>query len=238
MLEPKDYFDLSDPLVNQICMSVDAVWELVTSISEIVSNLVKGDRVIEGEVQDGAVIADGPIYVGRGAVIEPGAYVMTPCYIGRGAVIRHGAYVRPNSAILSHAILGHASEIKSSLMLPYSQAPHFAYVGDSVLGSHVNLGAGTKLSNVPVTAGFVRGSKQAKPIFLQVGDKMLNTGTRKLGAILGDEVQTGCNSVLNPGTLVGPRSMIYPNAVLARGFYPEDSIIKLRQKLVVAERKY
>ena len=123
-------------------------------------------------------------------------------------------------------------------MLPHSQAPHFAYIGDSILGHHVNLGAGTKLSNVPITKGYIRGVKSDENVGLTLDGCVYDTGTRKLGAILGDEVQTGCNSVLNPGTLIGPRTLVYPNAVLARGFYPGGSIIKLRQQLEIVERNY
>lgn len=236
MLTPSDYFDLTDPLVSELCARVDYVWELVVNLPEIVNELIGNRRTIEGNVSPQAVLGEGPLVVCPGATIEPGAYIMTPAYIGAGATVRHGAYVRPFSVIMERAILGHASEIKSSLMLPHSQAPHFAYVGDSVLGRHVNLGAGTKLSNVPITAGHVRGVKEKKTVHVKFDNNEYDTAARKFGAILGDEVQIGCNAVLNPGTFVGPRTMVYPNAVLNKGFYQADSIVKLRQQLETVER--
>jgi UDP-N-acetylglucosamine diphosphorylase / glucose-1-phosphate thymidylyltransferase / UDP-N-acetylgalactosamine diphosphorylase / glucosamine-1-phosphate N-acetyltransferase / galactosamine-1-phosphate N-acetyltransferase len=238
LLKPGDYFDLSQPSVAQIFEGVEYVWEVVIRLPEIVAALVSNQRIIQSEIGVGSIIGDGPIFIGHEAVIEPGVYIMPPAYIGPHSIVRHGAYVRPNSIILEHAVLGHASEIKSSLMLPHAQAPHFAYVGDSILGHHVNLGAGTKLSNFAITGGHVRGVEQKSNIVVRADSEEYDTGTRKLGAILGDEVQTGCNSVLNPGCLVGPRTMIYPNAVLAKGFYPADSIIKLRQKFEITERAF
>lgn len=238
MLKPSDYFDLSEPSVAALFQGVDQVWEVVSRLPTIVANLVGDERKIQGEVSTDSIIAEGPVIISPGAVIEPGVYIMPPAYIGPGAVIRHGAYVRPNSVMLKNTILGHASELKSSLMLPGSQAPHFAYVGDSVLGSHVNLGAGTKLSNVPITVGHLRGNKVKKNIRVECDGEEYDTGIRKLGAILGDEVQTGCNSVLNPGTFIGPRTLVYPNAVVGKGFYPGDSIVKLSQQLAMIDRIY
>lgn len=233
MLEPKDYFDLSDPAVADIFLGIKYVWEAVARLPEIVANLVRDERRIHGDVKVGAIIGEGPVLVSAGAVIESGAYVVPPVYIGPNATIRHGAYVRPGTVILEHAIVGHATEIKSSLMLPYSQAPHFAYVGDSILGKGVNLGAGTKLSNLTITD---RNAPGPNAIILRRDGKEYNTGMRKFGAILGDQVQTGCNSVCNPGTLIGPGTLVYPNAVIAKGFYPAESIIKLRQQLEICEQ--
>jgi bifunctional N-acetylglucosamine-1-phosphate-uridyltransferase/glucosamine-1-phosphate-acetyltransferase GlmU-like protein len=120
-------------------------------------------------------------------------------------------------------VVGHTSELKGVVLLNHSAAPHFNYVGDSILGNHVNLGAGTKLSNLKIFPGNVR---------VKVGDDEYDSGLRKFGAILGDSAQTGCNSVLNPGTLIGRGSLVYPNANVS-GYVPPDSIVKLRQTLEI-----
>jgi NDP-sugar pyrophosphorylase family protein len=126
--------------------------------------------------------------------------------------------------------------VKSSVLLDGAKAPHLAYVGDSILGRDVNLGAGTKLSNLAMKApAAAMGGKATVSVTIE--GRSYDTGRAKLGAILGDHVETGCNAVTNPGCLIGPRTAVYPNASLRPGYYPPDSIVKLRQKLVVIERR-
>jgi NDP-sugar pyrophosphorylase family protein len=151
--------------------------------------------------------------------------------------VRHGAYVRENVALLPGSGLGHASEAKNSLFLPGAHAPHFNYVGDSILGRHVNLGAGTKLSNLGILSEKDRLSGRRPTIKLFIEGEMYDTGLAKLGAIMGDGAQTGCNSVLNPGCLIGPRTLVYANLSLRKGYHPADSIIKLRQNVRRVSRK-
>jgi NDP-sugar pyrophosphorylase family protein len=174
-------------------------------------------------------LGERPIYIGEGARIEPGAYVHGPAYIAAGAVVRHGAFVRENVIMLGGSILGHASEAKNSLFLRGAHAPHFAYVGDSVLGQRVNLGAGTKLSNMPMNSEKDPVTGKRPTIKIHVDGREYDTGLTKLGAIIGDDSQTGCNSVLNPGCLVGRRCLIYANLSLRKGYYPDNTIVKLRQ---------
>jgi bifunctional N-acetylglucosamine-1-phosphate-uridyltransferase/glucosamine-1-phosphate-acetyltransferase GlmU-like protein len=150
--------------------------------------------------------------------------------------VRHGAYVRENVILLADSILGHASEAKNALFLPGAAAPHFAYVGDSILGHRVNLGAGTKLSNLGILSAKDGATGKRPTIRLTVGDQEYDTGLSKFGAILGDDVQTGCNAVLNPGCIVGPRTLIYANMSLRKGYHPADAIIKLRQNVRVMGR--
>lgn len=226
-LHPRCFFDLALPLVSDLFSEVATVWDILPRIPELVNGLTGGERIIKGNVMPGAFIGDGPVFIGDGAVIEPGAYVETPAYIGPGAVIRQGAYLRSNVIMLTESLLGHVSEAKNAVFLPGARAPHFAYVGDSVLGHAVNLGAGVKLSNLPIVAG--------DAVKLTVDGEVINTGLRKFGAILGDRVQIGCNAVLNPGTVVGPDSMIYPNATVAKGIYPAATMIKVRQAQVITE---
>ncbi len=229
MLAPVDFFDLSRAETAVFFENCAFVWQAIPQIGTHVARLVGEQQTILGEVMPGAWLSDQPIYVAEGARIEPGAYIIGPAYIGPGAVVRHGALVRENVILLAGAVLGHTSEAKNSLFLPKAAAPHFSYVGDSILGHKVNLGAGTKLSNLGIMSEKDKQTGKRPTIQLTIEDKLYDTGLTKMGAILGDETQTGCNSVLNPGCLIGPRTLVYANVSLRKGYHPPDSIIKLRQ---------
>jgi UDP-N-acetylglucosamine diphosphorylase / glucose-1-phosphate thymidylyltransferase / UDP-N-acetylgalactosamine diphosphorylase / glucosamine-1-phosphate N-acetyltransferase / galactosamine-1-phosphate N-acetyltransferase len=232
MLSPTDFFDLGDDdLTHQIFVDCLYVWQAVARIASFVVQHAGSRQEILGEVMPGAYLSDRPLYVGPGARIEPGAYLEGPAYIGPGVVVRHGAYVRENVVMLAGSLLGHASEAKNSLFLPKAMAPHFNYVGDSILGQRVNLGAGTKLSNLGIMSEKDPVTGKRPSISLTIDDQTFDTGLSKLGAILGDDVQTGCNAVLNPGCLVGRNTLIYANTSLRKGYHAPDSIIKLRQNV-------
>jgi NDP-sugar pyrophosphorylase family protein len=235
-LLPAAFFDLSDPATVVFFDGCDTVWQALPQIKRHVARLTAGGRRIEGEVMPGAWLSDAPIVIEAGAVVEPGAYIIGPAYIGVGAVVRHGAYIRENVILLANSTLGHASEAKNALFLPGAAAPHFAYVGDSILGHRVNLGAGTKLSNLAILSEKDKATGKRPAIKLTVDGQEYDTGLSKFGAILGDDVQTGCNAVLNPGCIVGPRTLIYANTSLRKGYHPADSIIKLRQNVRVMAR--
>ena len=157
--------------------------------------------------------SNGPVIIEQSAIVEPSTHFIGPCYIGNEAVIRHGAYVREYSWICSTAVVGHASEVKHSILLPGAKAPHFNYVGDSILGKAVNLGAGVKLSNL---------RNDGAEVFLRIGDDRRPSGLRKFGAILGEGCQLGCNAVTNPGTILGRNSTVWPN-VTVTGVHGENS---------------
>ncbi|MBP79331.1 MAG: UDP-N-acetylglucosamine pyrophosphorylase [Euryarchaeota archaeon] len=157
--------------------------------------------------------SNGPVIIEQSAIVEPSTHFIGPCYIGNEAVIRHGAYVREYSWICSTAVVGHASEVKHSILLPGAKAPHFNYVGDSILGKAVNLGAGVKLSNL---------RNDGEEVFLRIGDDRRPSGLRKFGAILGEGCQLGCNAVTNPGTILGRNSTVWPN-VTVTGVHGENS---------------
>ena len=237
MLRPVDFFDLQDTAVSAFFDGCDFVWEAIPQIAAHVQRLTEGKQTILGEVMPGAFISDGPVFIGEGARIEPGAYISGPAYIGAGAVVRHGAFVRENVILMPGAILGHASEAKNALFLPNAHAPHFNYVGDSILGHHVNLGAGTKLSNLGMMSEKDPSTGKRPTISFKYDDVVYDMGIAKMGAVMGDGAQTGCNSVLNPGCLIGQRTLVYANLSVRKGFYPPSSIIKLRQVMEVAERK-
>ena len=149
--------------------------------------------------------SNGVIFIEPSAIIESGTHIIGPCYIGANVQIRHGAYIRQNSWICRDAVVGHCSEVKHSILLPGAKAPHFNYVGDSILGGSVNLGAGVKLSNLRNDGG---------EVFTRLNGERIGTGLRKFGAILGEGCQLGCNSVTNPGVVLGPNSMVAANSTI------------------------
>jgi carbonic anhydrase/acetyltransferase-like protein (isoleucine patch superfamily) len=159
----------------------------------------------------GAYLSDDKVIIGSGTIVEPGAMIKGPSVIGNNCQIRQGAYIRGNCLVGNGCVVGHTTEIKGSIMLDGAKAGHFAYIGDSILGRDVNLGAGTKLANLRMIPG---------NIVIRSGNARYDTGRRKLGAILGDRTETGCNSVTSPGTLMGPRSIVYPGVAVPGGFYP------------------
>jgi len=231
MLHPSDFFDLSDESVAIFFAECDLVWQALRHIGRHVSRLVGTKQTLLGDIAPGAHIGDLPIYIGKNARIEPGAYIHGPAYIGEGALVRHGAFVRENVILMPGSGLGHASEAKNSLFLPGAHAPHFNYVGDSILGHRVNLGAGTKLSNLGILSRKDRETGKRPTIKLTIDGREYDTRLAKMGAILGDDAQTGCNAVLNPGCLVGADTLIYANLSLRKGYHPPDSIVKLRQTI-------
>ena len=164
----------------------------------------------------GAFLSNDKIIIGPGTIVEPGALIRGPTIIGSHSEIRQGAYIRGDCLVGNKCVVGHTTEMKGSIMLDGAKAPHFAYVGDSILGKDVNLGAGTKLANLKMIAG---------SIVVTVDKKRYDTGRRKLGAILGDHTETGCNSVTSPGTLMGPSSVVYSGVAVPGGYYPSRTIV-------------
>lgn len=175
---------------------------------------------IRTELHPGVHLLGDRIAIGEGCVIEPGAVIVGPAVIGDGVHIRTGAYVRENVLLGEGSLVGAHSEVKGSVLFPGAKAPHQAYVGDALLGRDVNLGAGTILSNV---------KNIGREVVFRAAGQAIHTGLRKFGAVLGDGCKTGCNTVLNPGVLMGPGSVTYPNATLRSGFYPPGTLVKVRQ---------
>ena len=236
-LSPSAFFNLTDRQTAALFAGCSTAWEPLFHIKSHLARLVGDKQTILGKVARSAWIGDAPVYIAEDAVVEPGVYLVGPAYIGAGAVLRQGAYVRENVILLDRSMVGHASEIKNSILLPGAHAPHFNYVGDSILGTGANLGAGTKLSNLEIKSEKDPLTGQRPTITFHMDGEMVDTGLTKLGAILGDDVQTGCNAVLNPGCLVGPRTLIYPNLSVRKGYHPPDSILKLRQNVTTIARR-
>lgn len=176
-------------------------------------------QLLEGAsvIMAGAVLIGRNINIGKGVLIESGALIKSPALIGDYAEIRQGAYLRGYCVVGSRCVVGHTTEVKHSIFLNDAKAGHFAYLGDSILGADVNLGAGTKCANLRFIPGNVT---------VRTPDGIIDTGLRKLGAIMGDKTQTGCNSVTSPGTILGPESILMPNTTAPSGVHPRKSVIR------------
>lgn len=178
----------------------------------------EGDKILEGAtvIMAGAVLVGDQFDFGKGTLIESGALIKSPTIIGDYCEVRQGAYLRGNCLSGDRCVLGHTTEIKHSILLNDAKAGHFAYVGDSILGNNTNLGAGTKLANLR----FIPGN-----ITIRNNGQKSDSGLRKFGAILGDQTQTGCNSVTNPGTVFGKHCLIRPNTTAKSGYHPDGTIL-------------
>lgn len=178
----------------------------------------RNGEIVEGAavILPGVFLFDDRIVIGPGTIVEPGALIKGPVVIGNDCEIRQGAYIRGDCLVGNRCVVGHTTEMKASVMLDGAKAAHFAYVGDSILGKDVNLGAGTKLANLKVIPG---------TISITADKKRYDTGRRKLGAILGDRTETGCNSVTSPGTLLGRGSVVYAGLTVPGGYYPGRTVI-------------
>jgi bifunctional N-acetylglucosamine-1-phosphate-uridyltransferase/glucosamine-1-phosphate-acetyltransferase GlmU-like protein len=157
------------------------------------------------------------IELGKNTVVEPGALLKENCLIGNNTEVRQGAYLRGDCLIGNRCVAGHTTEIKSSVMIDDSKAGHFAYIGDSILGNNVNLGAGTKLANLKIVES---------TIVIKIEKNKYETGLRKFGAIIGDKSETGCNTVTTPGTIMGSGCIVFPNTTVHPGYHPPRSLIR------------
>jgi len=225
--DPGAFFDIGDFAHAAAFPDGKPVWEALGS--RLVEYLEAWDDwTINSELPEGVHLAGERISIGPGCTIEPGALIVGPAVIDRGVEIRTGAYVRQNVVLGAGSLVGAHSEVKGSILLPGAKAPHQAYVGDSILGRGVNLGAGTICSNV---------KNVGREVTFHAGGEVVHTGLRKFGAVLGDGCKTGCNTVLNPGVLMGPGSITYTNASIRGGYYPAGTLIKVRQTQQVTEMR-
>ena len=191
-------------------------WEALASISDWILELGAGlseapyDRVGEN------------VWIAKSATVAPTASVNGPCIICDGAEVRHCAFIRGSAIVGAGAVVGNSTELKNCILFDGVQVPHYNYVGDSILGYKSHMGAGSITSNVKSDKTLVT---------VNMGEKKVETGRKKFGAMLGDFVEVGCNSVLNPGTVVGPHSNVYPLSPV-RGYVPANSIYKARNCIV------
>lgn len=168
-------------------------------------------------IHAGAAFMSDDIHLAPGVKVEPGALIKGPAYIGPGTEVRQGAYIRGSVLVGAGCVVGHTTELKNAVMLDGAKAGHFAYLGDSILGRDCNLGAGTKLANLKIIE---------RPYRIKVGDDTHVIERRKFGAIMGDGCETGCNSVSNPGTILGGRSLVAPCVSVPPGYHKARSVIR------------
>ena len=222
MYRAEDLFDLSQTDHGALFDGCEYAWEALKKIKAyIAANLRPAlHHKLEGEAHIGP-----NVFIGEGTVVEHGAMIKGPAIIGRNCQIRHNAYIREDVIIGDNCVIGNACEFKNALLFNNAQVPHFSYVGDSIFGYKAHLGAGVKISNVKLAPENVTVEKDGIPF---------DTGLRKFGALLGDNTDIGCNSVLNPGSIIGRGSLIYPNTSW-RGILPANMIVKnqARQDVVV-----
>lgn len=223
-LHPSYFFDLSAFRHKALFEECPQVWGALKNIEPYLAQYSLGR--IEVDIPEGVHLVNPElISIGKGTVLEPYSYIKGPCIIGGNCTVRHGAYLRGNVIAGDHCVLGHDSEFKNAVLFDHAHAAHFAYVGDTILGGRVNLGAGTVCSNLKL-------SKQ--PVAVLYKGQHMETGLLKFGAIIGDDSQTGCNSVTNPGTLLGKNVRCYP-CINFGGFVPSGQIVRSETKLMFAE---
>ncbi len=224
MFKPADLFDLSQSEHASIFEGCIHAWEALARIKDYLKTHLKPG--LHNRCDGDAWIGD-LVFIGEGTVVEDGAMIKGPAIIGRNCQIRHNAYIREDVIIGDHCVIGNACEFKNALVFNDCQVPHFNYVGDSILGHKTHLGAGVILSNFKSIKGNVA---------VQHDGRKIDTGLRKFGALLGDRADIGCNSVLNPGSIIGRGSIIYP-CTNWRGVLPSDSIAKNKSAVEVVSRR-
>ena len=214
-IKTKDLYDCQTPYLIPLFKSAEYPWEILPKIKEYIRTL------IDGGLSDFTEISEG-VFVGKNVTISPTAVIEPPVILGAGTQVRPGAYLRGNVITGEDCVLGNSSEFKNCVLLKHVQAPHYNYVGDPVLGNFSHLGAASICSNL---------KSDGKPVVIR-GDAEYPTGLRKVGAFLADGADVGCACVLNPGTVLGNRTSVYPNNAL-RGVFPSDCIVKSNDNVVV-----
>lgn len=221
MFKSADLFDLAQTEHASIFDGCDYSWDALKIIKSYIQLNLRPE--LRNRCQGVAYIGED-VFIGEGTVIEDGAMIKGPAIIGRNCEIRHNAYLREHVILGDNCVVGNACEVKNALFFNNAVAPHFNYVGDSILGYKAHLGAGVKISNVKVVPG---------NIMVEVNGVPFDTGLRKFGALVGDRAEVGCNAVLNPGSIIGRNSLIYPNTNW-RGILPANHIVKNRAEQEVS----
>ena len=224
MFKAADLFNLSETAHAAIFDGCEYAWDALKKIQAyLAANLRPG---LHNRCEGVAFVGER-VFIGEGTLVEDGAMIKGPAIIGRNCEIRHNAYIREQVIIGDNCIVGNACEVKNSLLFNQAVAPHFNYIGDSILGHQAHLGAGVKISNVKLVDGNVTVEIEGRPF---------DTGLRKFGALLGDHTDIGCNAVLNPGSIIGRGSVVYPNTNW-RGILPANMIVKNQAAQEVVVRR-
>jgi NDP-sugar pyrophosphorylase family protein len=215
MYHTNDLFDLSHTRCAAYLQHFDYPWEALGGIKEMILQL--GSSLPQDEFTQIAP----QVWAHKSAIIAPSAFLGAPCIIGAETEVRHGAFIRSSALIGDHCVVGNSVELKNVILFDGVQVPHFNYVGDSILGYKAHMGAGSITSNV----------KSDRSLVVIHGGQDMPTGLKKVGAMLGDHVEIGCNSVLNPGSIVGRNSIVYPLCSV-RGIVPANSICKANGAII------
>ena len=209
MYKTTDLFDITHSMAGSYLSGFEYPWQALSGIKDLILSLgaALGEDYIETAPQ---------IWVHKTAKIAPTAFLGAPCIIGAGTDVRHCAFIRGSALVGENCVVGNSVELKNVILFDNVQVPHYNYVGDSILGYKSHMGAGSLTSNV---------KSDKTLVVVKNGDEQIPPGLKKCGAMLGDYVEVGCNSVLNPGTVIGSNSNIYPTSCV-RGVVPENSIWK------------
>ena len=223
MLTVKELFDLNHSLAGEYLADFTYPWEALGGISDLILEI--GSKLPMDEYHhhvdwDGNELTD--VWVANDATVFKTAYLHGPCIIGHGTEVRQCAFVRGSALVGANCVVGNSTELKNVILFDNVQVPHYNYVGDSILGYKAHMGAGSITSNV---------KSDKLPVVVKQGELQVETGRKKVGAMLGDRVEVGCNSVLNPGTVIGRDSNIYPTSCV-RGTVPANSIWKDKDNIV------
>ncbi|MBI3878367.1 MAG: UDP-N-acetylglucosamine diphosphorylase [Verrucomicrobia bacterium] len=224
MIKPTDLFDLSQTEHAALFDDCEFAWDALKKLKAYIDANVRPENRarVEGHAKIGPLV-----FIGEGTVIEDGAMIKGPAIIGKNCEIRHGAYIRDHVIVGDGCVVGNSSELKHSMLFNKCQVPHFNYIGDSILGHKAHVGAGVILSNLKSLPGNVT---------VEVNGKPVDTGLRKFGAMLGDFTDIGCNSVLNPGSVIGRGTVVYPTTNW-RGVVGANMIVKNKAPQEVVARK-
>lgn len=209
MIKTIELYDMSHTLADEYLQSFEYPWQALSGIKALILEL--GPKLGEDFVQTAP-----DVWVHKTAKVAPTAYLGSPCIIGANTEVRHCAFIRGSALVGENCVVGNSVELKNVILFDNVQVPHYNYVGDSILGYKAHMGAGSLTSNV---------KSDKTLVVVKNGDEQIATGLKKFGAMIGDYVEVGCNSVLNPGTVVGRSSNIYPLSCV-RGTVPANSIYK------------
>ena len=224
MFNPRDLFDLAQTDHAALLADCEFAWTALARLKEYLQARLRPELRHRSLGQ--SFIGD-QVFIGEGTVVEAGAMIKGPAIIGRNCEIRHNAYIREHVIVGDDCVVGNSSELKNAMLFNRCQVPHFNYVGDSILGYRAHLGAGVKISNVKLVPGNVKVRHEGVTF---------DTGLRKFGALLGDGAEVGCNAVLNPGSVLGRGSMVYPNLSWL-GVLPPQMIAKGKWILEIKPRQ-
>ena len=220
MLKPSELFDLSHSMAGSYLSQFDYPWQALKGIKDLILEL--GSRLDDNYTQP-----QPQVWIHKTASVAPTAFLGAPCIIGAGTEVRHCAFIRGSALVGENCVVGNSVELKNVILFDGVQVPHYNYVGDSILGYMAHMGAGSGTSNV---------MSDKTLVVVKSADAQFPTGLKKFGAMLGDYAEIGCNSVLNPGTVIGRSSNVYPTSCV-RGVVPPDSIWKNNGTVVTKIRK-